>query len=50
MLRRGSEETVPHADEPLMYLLQGVAGGGGDLPILLLHYLESLLWDIMTQT
>ena len=27
MLRRGSEETVPHADEPLMYLLQGVAGG-----------------------
>lgn len=29
-----------------------VAGssGGGSLPILLLHHLESLLWDIMTQT
>ena len=26
------------------------SGGGGSLPILLLHHLESLLWDIMTQT
>ena len=43
--RRFSVRTVPQSDIVLMYLW-----GGSWSPILLLHHLESLLWNIMTQT